>query len=98
MSAAKLPPAPALFSTAIGWPNIVCIWAATMRVKASTPPPAAVETMTRIGWLGKFAAPCARRTVGVRTRPTVDAIAERLEMARSDIGWDSQMAAYLPQL
>src|SRR5215207_9947657 len=52
-----LPPAPARFSTTIGWPSDLLISVPTSRAMVSETP-AEKGTISRIGWLGQ--AGCAR--------------------------------------
>src|SRR5262245_37406926 len=55
-----VPPAPATFSTMIGWPSVFCIYSPTMRAIVSVGPPAANGTIMVIGLSGYSAAAGAR--------------------------------------
>jgi hypothetical protein len=51
-SAPVLPPAPARFSTMIGWPSAFAISSPTRRARTSASPPAGNGAIMRIGRLG----------------------------------------------
>jgi hypothetical protein len=73
-----------LFSTASGCPSGTRILSTTIRVTASTPPPAGTETMTLIGWSGKFAAlSCAPATAAAAIKPQAAITTVRPNMAQA---------------
>src|SRR5262249_29238355 len=55
-SAARLPPAPARFSTSTGWPSDAASGGAIARAIVSVVPPADAPTSSLIGWVGYSAA------------------------------------------
>src|SRR6478672_8137335 len=71
-----LPPAPARFSTTIGWPTDLLISVLTSRAMVSETP-AEKGTISRIGWFGQDDADCAWAMVGSAARESRAAAARR---------------------
>src|SRR5262245_60319909 len=64
-----VPPAPARFSTTMGWPSCLESWSKTSRGITSTALPAPNGTIALIGLVGQACASAIRETVGSAAAP-----------------------------
>src|SRR4051812_44070955 len=65
-----MPAAPPMFSITSGWPSRVCSSAAAARMMTSVTLPAAIDTITRIGFEG-YCCACAVAAPRANARPSI---------------------------